>query len=336
MSQPYESGTPRGGNGPGGGTFPAGPATAAPKARTSRLFVILNPAAGTYSAREVREALGRHFDRGDGSCEIYETTGREDLTEVARAAAERGFEVVVAGGGDGSVSAVANGLVGTSAALGIIPLGTANVLARELGIPVDPDGACALLSGPNSIARIDAIEAGHRHNYTQVGIGIDALMIRDTRREAKRRFGRLAYLWTGFTRLLGFQPRRFLTVVDGRSRRTRALEVVLANCGTMGQPPFRWGPNIRPDDGRISVCIIRARNLIDYLVLAWQVILNRHRSSRHVTFLVAERTIAVAVDKPLPVQADGEIIGETPVDARVIPSDMAVVVPAEGIPHPPA
>jgi len=308
----------------------------ASEVRASRLFVILNPAAGTYSARDVHEALGRHLNCADGSCDVHETTGHENLAELARAAVERGCDIIVAAGGDGTVSGVGDGLIGTPAALGIIPLGTANVLARELGIPVDLEGACTLLSGPHAIARIDAMEVDGRHYYTQVGIGIDALMIRDTKREAKRWFGRLAYLWTGFTRLIGFQPRRFHISVDDKPSRPRASEVLLANCGTLGQPPLRWGPNIRPDDGRITVCIIRARNVIDYLALAGHVVLGRHRSSRHMTYKVAQRTVAIAAGKPLPVQADGELIGETPIEVKVMPGALRVVVPEEGIPPPPA
>jgi diacylglycerol kinase (ATP) len=303
--------------------------------RVSRVFVILNPAAGRYSAREVNEALGRHLNCADGSCEVHEATGREDLTAVARAAAERGCEIVVAGGGDGTVSAVANGLIGTEAALGILPLGTGNVLAQELGIPEDLEGACRLLSGHHSVSRIDAVEAGGLHCYTRVGIGIDALMIRDTRREAKRRFGVLAYTWAAFTRLIGFQPRRFRIVVDGKSSRHHASEVALANCGTMGKKPLRWGPGIRPNDGRIDVCIIRARNLFDYLVLAWHMALGRPRPGRRVSYLVAERAVAVSADIPLVVQADGEVIGQTPIKARVVPGATPVVVRPEGIPAPP-
>jgi diacylglycerol kinase (ATP) len=308
----------------------------ASEVRTSRLFVVLNPAAGTFSSQAVHAALGRHFNCADGSCDIYETTGHEDLAELTRTATGRGYDVVVAAGGDGTVSGVANGLIGTSATLGIIPLGTANVLARELGIPVDPEGASSMISGPHSVAHIDAIKVNGRHYFTQVGIGIDALMIRDTKREHKKRFGRIAYLWTGFTRLIGFQPRRFLIAVDHKSRRTRASEVVLANCGTLGQPPLRWGPEIRPDDARITVCIIRARSMVDYLVLAGQVVLGPHRSNRHVSYLVAERTVTVAAQETLPVQADGEIIGETPLEAKVVPGCLRVFVPEEGIPPPPA
>jgi diacylglycerol kinase (ATP) len=304
--------------------------------RASRLFVILNPAAGNYSAREVNEALSRHLNCVDGSCDVHEATGCEDLTEVARAAAERGCEIVVAGGGDGTVSAVANGLIGTAAALGILPLGTANVVAQELGIPLDVEGACTLLSGPHAVGRIDGMEIEGRHYYMRVGIGIDALVIRDTRGEAKRRFGRGAYAWAAFTRLIGFQPRRFRLSVDGSPVQAHASEVALANCGIMARRPLRWGPGIRPDDGRIDVCIIRARNVIDYLILGLQLVLGRPRSNRHITYMVAERGVAVAADIPLDVQGDGETIGVTPVQVNVVPGDIRVVVPAERISPEPA
>jgi YegS/Rv2252/BmrU family lipid kinase len=307
----------------------------ASEVRASRLFVILNPAAGSYSARKVHEALARHLKVVDGSFDVHEATAHEDLTELARAAAEEGWPIVVAGGGDGTVSAVANGLVGTSTVLGILPLGTGNVLAQELGIPEDLDGACTLLSGPHSVARIDAIEARGRNYFTRVGIGIDALAIRDTRRDVKRRFGVLAYSWSALTRLIGFQPSQFSLSVDGRTIQSRASEVALANCGTMGKKPLRWGPGIRPDDGRINVCIIRARNVMDYLVLAWQITLGRPRSNGHITYLVAERSVTVEADTPLIVQADGETIGETPIDVKVVPGSTPVIVREDGIPPPP-
>jgi diacylglycerol kinase (ATP) len=303
--------------------------------RVARIFVILNPSAGSYAPGKVSEALGRHVDFVDGSCEIHEAAGHEDLTALARAAAERGSEIVAAGGGDGTVSAVANGVIGSSAVLGILPLGTGNVVAQELGIPMDLEGACELLFGPHSTARIDAMRLDGRHYYMRVGIGIDALMIRATKREAKRRFGRLAYLWGVCTQLVGFQPRRFNISVDGVPEHFHASEVALVNCGVMGRKPLRWGPNIRPDDGRLNVCIIRARNLIDYLVVAWLFVLGRPRPNRRMTYRIAERAVAIAADIPLVVQADGETVGETPIEVKVIPGAIRVVVPEGGIPAPP-
>ncbi|HWE35298.1 MAG TPA: diacylglycerol kinase family protein [Isosphaeraceae bacterium] len=293
-----------------------------------RVFVVLNPAAGTCTADDVREALGRYFSCEQGACDIHETTARDDLSALVREAAARGCDLVVAAGGDGTVSVVADGVTGTETPLGIIPLGTANVLARELGVPVVLDDACRLLAGPLATTAIDAMVVGERSYLTQVGVGIDALMIRDTGRDQKRRLGRLAYLWTAALHLIGFEPRRFSIAVDGHPvERTRASQVVVANSATLGQHPFRWGPDIRPDDGRVDVCVVRARSLIDYINLAWYVLMGQHRRSPHVRYLYACRSATIGSDRPLPVQADGEIIGETPVEVRVAVGAVRVVTP---------
>ena len=244
--------------------------------------------------------------------------------------------MIVAAGGDGTVSAVAKGLVRTQTPLGIIPLGTANVLARELGIPVELEGACQLLAGAHGVTSIDAMQVGEKYYFTQVGVGIDAMMIRDTKREDKRRFGRIAYIWTAMTRLLGFQPRRFRIAADDQQERRRASQIVIANSGILGQPPFRWGPEIEPDDGRLDVCIVRARTLLDYLSLAWHVVRGQQRQSPNVRYLGAQRRIVIETDRPLPVQADGEIIGETPVQVQVVPAAVRVIVPESRDDRPPA
>jgi YegS/Rv2252/BmrU family lipid kinase len=295
--------------------------------RSAKVLAVLNPNSGNSSAGDVRQALGRHFPCEDGSCQVLELGDDVDLTGSVREAVARGVDLVVAAGGDGTVSAVANGLLQTEVPLGIIPLGTANVLARELGVPIGLDDACSLLAGPHATRGLDAMQVGDRVFFTQVGIGIDALMIRDTGREQKQRFGRIAYLSTAFTHLLGFQPRLFEIEVDGRQSRHRASQVLVANGGILGQPPFRWGPNIRPDDGRVDVCIVRARTLLDYMELAWHVLLGQHRRSPNVRYLAAERAVIVRTRRPLPVQADGEIIGETPVQVKVVPHAVRVIVP---------
>jgi diacylglycerol kinase family enzyme len=162
----------------------------------------------------------------------------------------------------------------------------------------------------------------------QIGIGLDSLMIRDTDRQAKRRFGRAAYLWTAFTRLIGYQPVRFTIVADGQRSRPRASQVLVANGGVLGTPPFSWGPHIRPDDGKIDVCIISARTALDYGGLIWHTLLGQQRRDRNVRYLTATRSIAISADQPLPIQADGEIIGETPLQITVVPDALKVIVPA--------
>jgi diacylglycerol kinase family enzyme len=201
-----------------------------------------------------------------------------------------------------------------------------------LGIPLDLTGACALLDSQANTTSVDAMKVGDQYFVLQIGIGIDSLMIRDTDRQSKRRFGRAAYMWTAFTRLFGYQPTRFTILADGKRMRPRASQVLIANGGVLGIPPFRWGPNIRPDDGKIDVCIVSARTALDYLGLIWHTILGQQRRDRNVRYLTAERSIVISADQPLPIQADGEIIGDTPIQIEVIPDALKVIVPAPLLP----
>ena len=247
---------------------------------------------------------------------------------MARKAIERGHELLVAAGGDGTISAVADALIGTTIPLGVIPAGTANVLARELGLPLDARDACRVIAERAHTRRIDAMRVGKRHYLFQVGIGIDSLMIRDTQRLQKQRFGRLAYLWTACTRLLGFQPRRFLIETDGKRRKRRASQVVVANGGVFGMPPYVWGPNIRLDDQRLDVCVVHARTLFDYLGLFWDLFLGRTHANRNMRYYHAEHSILIATRKHLPVQADGELIGHTPIRVVLVPQAVTLIVRA--------
>jgi len=292
-----------------------------------RIFVVLNPMAGSSNADDIRQAV--HVQLGEQvHIDIYETTGAEDVVAIVRAELANNPSIVVAAGGDGTISDVAEALISTDTRLGIIPVGTANVFARELGIPLDLAGACALLDSQANTTSVDAMKVGEQYFVLQIGIGIDSLMIRDTDRQSKRRFGRAAYMWTAFTRLIGYQPTRFTILADGKRLRPRASQVLIANGGVLGVPPFRWGPNIRPDDGKIDVCIVSARTALDYLGLIWHTVLGQQRRDRNVRYVTAERSIVISADQPLPIQADGEIIGDTPIQIKVVPNALKVIVPA--------
>ena len=306
-----------------------------PRAR-HKVFAVLNPRSGSCSVADVRRAIEDQM--GSEGVEVHEVSEGDDVKAIVRSAVDRDYDSIIAAGGDGTVSTVADVLVGTEARLIVFPLGTANVLARELGIPVDLEGACRLGASHLreeieagrgwAVSRIDVMKIEGRHYLTQVGVGIDSLMIRDTDTEHKRRFGRLAYMWTALARLIGFHPRRFAITVDDRTIVVKASQVLVANTGMMGQDPLRWGPDIRPDDGRLDVCIVRARSLAHYLGLLWHVIRASHKSSPHVRYEVASRSVVIDAKHPLPVQADGEILGSTPVRIEVVPLAIKVVVPA--------
>lgn len=302
-------------------------ATEAPRA--TNVFVVLNPRSGRSDAGVIRGALDRHLAGGGAAYRVHEPSHDDPLADRVNEAVRGGCDLVVAAGGDGTVSSVADALAGAggSTPLGIIPLGTANVLAGELGIPFDPEEACRLLAGDHALARIDVMELAGKHYVTQVGVGLDAEMIRDTPDERKRRFGRVAYVWTAVTRILGFRRHRFTLEVDGRTTRVKGMQVLVANSGTLGQRPFRWGEDIRPDDGRLDVCVIHAQSLAGLVALGWHFVRGRHRQAPDARYLAATREVTVSTARPMPVQADGEIVGETPVTVRIVPGAVRVVVP---------
>jgi YegS/Rv2252/BmrU family lipid kinase len=294
---------------------------------TQSIFAVINPVAGQSSTQAIRQALTRQFSRNEYTIECYETTGDEHVPGIVRNAVKRGFTLVVAAGGDGTVSGVSSGLVYTQVPLGILPMGTANVLAQELEIPQNLEQAVALLNGEHRIRTIDAMRVQNRFFVQQVGIGIDALSIRDTSRRLKRIFGSAAYMWNGVRQMAGFQPRRFAIIADGAHIEQRASQVLIANGSLLGFKFLRWGPDIFLDDKHLTVCIVNARTLADYTRIGWHFVRHQQKRSRGMRYLTAERFISVSSDKPLPVQADGEIIQETPVQVRVVPQAVRVIVP---------
>jgi diacylglycerol kinase (ATP) len=294
-----------------------------------RALVVLNPIAGSADADMIRQACEAHSARGL-FCEIHETTPGVLIAETVRAAVSNDFDLCVAAGGDGTVAAVASGLVHTGVPLGIIPIGTGNVLARELGIPLEVEAALSLLAGTHATRTIDAMQVGEQVFLLAIGVGISAIMMRDTHRRAKRLLGRAAYLWTGFRALFGIQPRRFDLIVDGQRSRPRAAEIMVTNSAIVGDPLVRWGPHVLLDDGCVDVCLIRARTAMDYVRIARNLLVGRRKRDPHLSFLRSSRSIVISTSRPLPVQADGEFIGQTPVQIKVVPQAVSVIVPLAG------
>ncbi|GIW12381.1 MAG: hypothetical protein KatS3mg061_3438 [Dehalococcoidia bacterium] len=148
-------------------TAPPGPLPSLPR----RVLVVLNPMGGTSEPAALGTLIEQQFAAAGVAYQLYETTGDDDFPALVGEALAAGCELVVVAGGDGTVSLVAGPLVGTGVPLAILPVGTANVLARELGIPADPEAALALVTGPHQLRTLDAMDLGDRYALLQVGVG---------------------------------------------------------------------------------------------------------------------------------------------------------------------
>jgi diacylglycerol kinase (ATP) len=291
-----------------------------------KALVIVSPAAGRDAHEAVREALGRRFAAARIEYEICEPPRGDSFGAIVRGRLHGGFDLVVAAGGDGTVSAVIDGLAGSLVPLGIVPTGTANLIARELNIPLEIDGAIALIAGAPRSQRIDAMRIGERVYVLVAGVGISASVAGGTTRKNKRRFGLIAYLGATILKIFEFKSRRLEVDVDGVAQRYRAVEVAVANCGILAKMLFPQGPDIRVDDGHLDVWILSTKTLVDYPRYLFKIITRRSATPR-VHFIEARRRITIRSSVPLPVQADGDVIGTTPVEIDVIPGALTVLVP---------
>lgn len=306
--------------------------------RATNIFVVLNPVAGTSDPEMVRAALEQRLGSAGRQLEIYTTTGAdgEDIPGRVREAVTGGCDLVVAAGGDGTVATVAGALAGSNVPLGIVPVGTANVLVQVLALPSELELAIDLLADDLRIVALDAMRLGDQLGLLHISVGLTSLMQRDTSREAKRRFGRLAYFYVAARWALGMQPQRFMLVIDGVRHRVSASQVLVANGGEMGQPPFSWGTEIVPDDGVIDVCIITARTLRDYLKVGWATLTGKQHSSQQMRYFKARQSVAINLKSKrqrMPVQLDGELAGTTPIQIIVEPRTVRCVVGSGFVAH---
>jgi YegS/Rv2252/BmrU family lipid kinase len=294
-------------------------------------FLVLNPVSTLviFDPQLIQQFCENHFTHLGWTIEVYQTTGHEDVRQIVRQAVERHPkpDVVIAAGGDGTISDVADALVGANIPLAILPAGTGNLLAQELQIPIDVPKAVELITSSHRVRTIDAMLVNGRHRVLNVGVGMSSAVIQATRRQHKRIFGLLAYIWNVLVQLSGLRLNRFTVTADSRYSVFRASEVMLTNGGVIGLEPLRWDPCIAIDDGIINICVVRARTLSDFLSLAVSVLLRRQNRHPKFSCLTALHDITIQTEKPLLVEADGDLIGHTPIQVRVIPHALRVIVP---------
>lgn len=287
---------------------------------------ILLELAPTVSAT-FRSELWQVLNSADIKYEVLEAAPDEVMGSRIPGRLAEGWDSVVAIGGDGTVAAIAHALVGTSVPLGIIPAGTGNLVARELGIPVDLQSAVALLTGRHTTRRIDAMRINQRTYLLNAGVGINAEVIDKTSRLGKSLFGRSAYVGTAVWKVLKAKPQRMEIHVDGKHMSFNATDIAISNCGILARALNPNGPDISVDDGVIDICVLCMKSPLEY---PWYYFL-RHiapeRVNKIMYELVAGKEIRIFSKSQLVVQADGDIIGKTPVTIEVLPQALSLVVP---------
>jgi YegS/Rv2252/BmrU family lipid kinase len=273
----------------------------------TRAAVVVNPTkldddeAFRKSVRQIMD------DHGWDEPLWLETTPDDPGRGQAESAVSAGVDLVLACGGDGTVTACAEGVTGTGVPLAIIPMGTGNLLARNVGVPMGMDEALAVALGGVQ-QPIDAGRVNGTLFVVMAGLGLDAQMLNDTSDPLKKRLGWFAYAISA-VRHLGDRPMRVSVSADGgRRRRMRASALVVGNVGWLrGGLPLL--PDARPDDGMLDAVVLTAGGLTGWLAVAAGIVLRRSAHGR--IYRVQFTKLQVTLDREQTWELDGEVMEST-------------------------
>ena len=295
-----------------------------------RICVIFNPAARGNKARRFRKFLNELSQQ----CALKATTAPGDARRLAQAAAATGYDIIVAAGGDGTVNEVLNGIGDepdgfARTRLGVLPLGTVNVFARELKIPLRLEHAWQVLKRAREtkidLGRVDFFEDGKSQQrlFMQLGgAGLDARAVELVSWKLKKNAGPLAYVVAGLQALVEKQPR---ICVSAGGKKLEG-ELALVGNGKFYGGPFDIFPGADLRDGLLDACVFPSVNATALLGLAPGFIVRRKLSEHRVQRLRSEK-IELTSETPAAFELDGEWIGNLPATFSVEQKKLRVVVP---------
>jgi len=281
--------------------------------------IIVNPISSRIKYPDCVSRIERKLEEKGYQTITRPTSAPLDAIALARRAEGEGSKLIISVGGDGTLNEVINGISSPSTLLGIIPTGISNVLAMELGIPLDLDGAIRIiLDGHTRL--IDLGFANERLFSTMVSIGLDAEAVRIVNPAIKKLIKKYAYHLSGLKALISFRPSPFTLKTD-EGEKLSGCSVVISNASFYGGT-HRMNPAARVDDGFLHCCIFEKGGRLDYARYFWGVIQKKHHRFKDV-HLIKSSGILIE-DRGIPIQADGDYIGRTPVRIRIVPKRLTV------------
>lgn len=297
---------------------------------TPPAVLVLNPASGDHDADETEAAVVGALEDGGYEVEVRRTEGEGDATRWATEVAEAGdAELLLAAGGDGHVREVVSGVVRADGdvTVGVVPMGTANLLARALAIPVGDPAAAAAVATAGDRRRIDVLHLVDRdeHALLMVDAGFDAKLVRSASRRFKDLFGAFAYVGAGFRHTIGLDDAALALEVDGEDVVARGHSVLCLNIGRIGRTVV-VDEEIQPDDGLIHVGIVERSRPWSVLWTAAGMVVGGRSAHPNTRWLTCERLV-LRTDPPLELQLDGDPIGETPVELELLQQAVELCVP---------
>jgi diacylglycerol kinase (ATP) len=282
-------------------------------------IVILNPAAGNEQAKRWQERVQSVIH----GCPIRVTSHSGEAEALARRAVEEGFARIVAAGGDGTVNQVANGIAGSNAALGLLPLGTVNVFAMELGLPLHNLELCwDIIEGAN-IRLVDLPSANGKYFVQLAGVGLDAQVVKETSLAFKRSFGPLSYLISA-AQIAARQPPKLS--IESENAPVDDGSFVLIGNGRLYGGPFPFFKHASIDDGLFDVVVFKRLGYLEIIKYLQDVVFSSDIHVPEIEYFQTRR-LRITSEQDVPVELDGELAGNCPVEFRIDERALRVLAP---------
>lgn len=288
----------------------------------SKTLVIFNPAARSERAARMRDKL--HTLAGDAVV-VRPTGGPGDARAMAALAVKEGYDTVVAAGGDGTINEVVNGLAGSSVTLGLLPVGTMNLFAAELGVPSNRIKQGWEIIQAGYTRPVDVAQA-NMHSFIQLaGVGFDAQAVAGVDSQFKKNFGPLSYVISA-AKVASRKPPALVVETDDGARREGSF-VLVGNGRYYGGPVAVFKQAII-DDGLLDVLVFKNLGYLDIIRYIQNALFGTHLGLSDVDYFQTPRlTVHPPEDEDVPFEADGELVGYAPVTFQIVPPSLRVLVP---------
>jgi YegS/Rv2252/BmrU family lipid kinase len=282
--------------------------------------IILNPVAGSPETLRDWQERVESIARG---CPIRVTSYAGEAELLTRRSVEEGFTRIVAAGGDGTVNQVANGIAGSDAVLGLLPMGTVNVFAMELGLPSHNLKLCwDVIEGVN-VRLVDLPSANGKYFVQLAGVGLDAQVVKETSLALKRSFGPLSYLISA-AQIAARQPPKLL--VESENASVDEGSFVLIGNGRLYGGPFPFFKHAVIDDGLFDVVVFKRLGYLEIIKYLQDVVFSADIRVPEIEYFKTRR-LRLTSEQDVPVEVDGELAGNCPVDFQIQKKALRVLAP---------
>jgi YegS/Rv2252/BmrU family lipid kinase len=295
----------------------------------NRVLLVVNP----KSRRGVRHRAAAMRALTAAGVSVHEVVTQHPghAREVLAARAEP-WDAVFVLGGDGTVMEVVGALAHSGTPVGVLPGGTGNLVAGVLGLPLGIGKAVeSLVAGETCSFDLGQLPDG-RYFAFAAGVGADVAMVERTSHGRKRVLGMVSYAITAGRAALGRELVHVSIDVDGRRIDAKAVLAMIANAGSFLGGRFAIGPDVKPDDGELDLCLFMPERLRDVFVLMWRLLRKDFRPHPLMTF-ARGKAFRISAEPPVSVQADGDIVGRTPIEITVAPSAALFLRPRASTTH---